>query len=441
MDLKRTMGLAAAVFVAFALVATAGATRGLQGSHHTQFHFKTAAAALKYLKAQGVNNRSVVVQRGLRNYAGPRCPGKAWHCTTARHVIQFATSAASTNTFSCTASSPATITPSPPNGCVIVQVNVSGNNTAKCVEQTAADGAQQNCNITQTNTSGTNNATVIQLITESLNQPGTQSQTGRQDASVQQQNGTGANNSLVTQTIVQAMATGGPLVSQSQDGRQNNTINQTAGSGNQLSTMSQAVLQRETSGSSRFDFAPFSATVLTGSQDQFGDGVGRVDQSSTGVSKAFNFQNMLQIESTPRNAAVTQNQNGPFRCCSSQGSNANDVFSIQQSKTQFASSSVPDGQTLDENGLLFTSGHGHISQFANQNGTTQSNSCDTTAGGCAAETAIVDGVPTTCSDNSSEPFCCIINCEEFAPAQQSSTSAPPSVTAQLVRAARMQYGK
>ena len=77
-------------------------------------------------------------------------------------------------------------------------------------------------------------------------------------------------------------------------------------------------------------------------------------------------------------------------------SNANDVFNLQQSKTQIASSWLPgDGQLLDENGVLVTSGHGHIGQFADQHGTTQPNNCDTTGGGCVAETAIVNGVITT----------------------------------------------
>jgi hypothetical protein len=435
-DLKRKLGLAATVFAAFALVATAGAARGPQTTHHRQIHFKTPAAAFKYLKAHGVDLRGVVVQRGLRNYAGPRCPGKAWHCTSARHVIQFATSSASVNTFSCSASSPATVTPTPPDSCVIVQVNTTGNNTAKCVEQTTADGAQQNCDITQTNTSGANSAAVIQLITETQGQ----SQTGRQDASVHQQNGTGANNSLVTQTIGQATSTGGPSVSQSQDARQNNTISQNAVSGAQVSTMSQAVAQKATAGRTGSDFAPFAAAVLTGSQDQFGDGVGHVDQNSTGVSKAFNFQNMLQVETAPKNATVTQNQTGPFRCCTTQGSSTNDVFTIQQSKTQFASSLAPgDGQLLDENGLLTTSGQGHIGQFANQNGTTQSNSCDVTNGSCAAETAIVDGVPQTCSQSGSEVFCCLVDCIGFTPAR--STASAPSVTAELTRAAQLRVRK
>jgi hypothetical protein len=84
------------------------------------------------------------------------------------------------------------------------------------------------------------------------------------------------------------------------------------------------------------------------------------------------------------------------------------VFVIEQAKGQFTTS-VAGNQFLDENGFLDTAGRGHISQFANQNGTTQSNSCDVNGGACAAETAIDNGDPATCSQSSDTvegtPFC------------------------------------
>src|SRR5205814_8191850 len=97
---------------------------------------------------------------------------------------------------------------------------------------------------------------------------------------------------------------------------------------------------------------------------------------------------------------VSQDQEGPFRCCTFQGSNPNDVFTIQQSKTQLTSSSNPD-QFLRQDGELDTTGHGHISQFANQNGTTQMNSCDVTNGGCEASQQCTNGGES----ESSSPFC------------------------------------
>jgi hypothetical protein len=426
-DLKRTIGLAAAVFVAFALVATAGAARGLQGSHHRQFHFKTPAAVLKYLRAQGVNVRGVVVQRGLHNYAGPNCPGKRWNCTKARRVIQFATTATASNSFVCSPTSAQQVGTASPNDCVIVQVApTSGDNNAKCVEQSSVASVTQNCSITQTNVGGgANNAVVIQLITQGGQTPG-----GKQNAHVTQQSETGSNNSALAQTILQTSYTGSSSVSQSQDGRQTNSIDQTStAGGSQLSAMSQIVVQKATAGSNS-GFTPFASASFTGSQTQFGDGQSDTNQSSTGVSKSFNFQNMLQTESAPRFSTVTQDQKGPFRCCSLQGTNAADVFNIQQSKTQFASSAAAS-QFEDENGFLDTSGHGHISQFANQNGTTQSNTCDVSDGECAGEIIGEEGTFATCTQSGSEVGCSlcppITGCPDFAPAR----SATEAVNASL----------
>ena len=50
-----------------------------------------------YLRSIGLDPRTVVVQTGKRNYAGPRCPGKRWTCTTATRVLQ----AGSDNAFQC----------------------------------------------------------------------------------------------------------------------------------------------------------------------------------------------------------------------------------------------------------------------------------------------------------------------------------------------------
>src|SRR4249920_1564667 len=48
----------------------------------------TNAGAARYLRSVGLDPRSVVIQRGTRNYAGPKCPGKKWTCTTSRRVLQ-----------------------------------------------------------------------------------------------------------------------------------------------------------------------------------------------------------------------------------------------------------------------------------------------------------------------------------------------------------------
>ena len=46
------------------------------------------AAVMKYLAKHGIDSKKIVIQRGARNYAGPRCPGKGWNCTTSKRVVQ-----------------------------------------------------------------------------------------------------------------------------------------------------------------------------------------------------------------------------------------------------------------------------------------------------------------------------------------------------------------
>jgi hypothetical protein len=385
------------------LIATAGAVPGPE-KPHSKLNFTSTAAVLKFLKSHGVNTQGIVVQRGVRNYAGARCPGKKWNCTRAHRVIQFATLA---STFQCSPSYPTGGSSTPPDSCVVVQVNTTGDNSAKCVEETSADGAQQNCDITQTNVSGKNDAVVFQLIHES----GLQHQTGRQDASVKQDNCSGSNNSAVAQTILQTTSTTGPVVNQDQQARQSNHISQNHPplcGGTNFSVMSHAVVQKAAAGSGGEDasssFAPFAVAAFTGSQNQFGDGHASVNQTSTGVSKSYNFQNMLQIEQAP--PGVTQKQVGPYRCCSLQQSNPNDFFYLEQGKKQFRSAPVAN-QTIFEDGFLETTGHGHIDQFAQQNNATKSNACDVNNGACVAQTAGVNGVITKCSDNVNTEACSI----------------------------------
>ncbi len=391
MRLRMLIGLTVVVTAAVVLIAIAGATPTPTGKQ--RLHFRSTAAVLKYLKSKGVNVRVYVIQRGSHNYAGPACPGKRWNCTRATHVIQFASTATASNNYSCSAASCSTIQVAPPGG----------NNNAKCYQ--VSSGVDQSCSITQTNTNvsapNDNNATWFQLISQGSNQ----SQTAKQHVDVTQTNGTGKNTAVGSQVIAQSTSTHAIVVNQAQDGRQETEVNQNSGTGNQLSIWSQAVGQKAKASSDNdwHAYSP-STTTASGTQNQYGDGSGSVDQSSAGVSKSFSFQNMGQSEQAP--TGVTQTQVGPFKCCSLQQSNPNDEFQIQQSKFQFANANtLARSQFLDMIGNLDTSGHGHISQFGNQNGTTQSTSCDVNAGSCSAATSISDGVPSTCSttDGSCNP--------------------------------------
>src|SRR5438105_6399912 len=80
----------------------------------------------------------VVRQVGLRNYAGPNCPGKGWNCSTSTRVLQVATAGGS-NTANCTTN---------PTPCSITQTG-AGTNTARCTQSSIFPMAVQSCTITQ----------------------------------------------------------------------------------------------------------------------------------------------------------------------------------------------------------------------------------------------------------------------------------------------------
>jgi hypothetical protein len=220
----------------------------------------TRAGAIRYLRAVGLDPRHVVIQQGRKNYAGPKCPGSGWTCTKSRRVLQIGTA----NLYSC---SPAT-TSSPPNSCVIMQNNGSGNGTATCTETSA--GPTQSCSITQTSSAGGSNTAYVTQILGQAALGNTVTQNATQNAIVTQTSVDGANNATVNQAVGQAAGQGSSLsdqdpndsddftpptsspITQTQDAHQNAYVNQKAtGSGANTSSINQGQLQVE-----RADHAP-----------------------------------------------------------------------------------------------------------------------------------------------------------------------------------------
>jgi hypothetical protein len=113
-------------------------------------NLSTRAGAVRYLHAIGINPRGVVIQRGLRNYAGVNCPGAGWTCTSTVHpVIQIA-GVGGKNTFLCSSAR-----------CAVVQVApaAANPNKASCVRIT---GLGASCTINQSSASANNVAAVYE---------------------------------------------------------------------------------------------------------------------------------------------------------------------------------------------------------------------------------------------------------------------------------------
>jgi hypothetical protein len=151
--------------------------------------FSTVAGARAYFRSIGVNPRGVVIQRGGRNYAGPKCPGAGWTCTRATHPVVQIAAAGGRNMFVCTTAR-----------CAVVQltgrraatsgrslaVSAPRKNRAVCIKTT---GLTQSCSISQSSATASNTAVVY----ENAGKASGLTQTASYSASITQQ-ATGSSN-------------------------------------------------------------------------------------------------------------------------------------------------------------------------------------------------------------------------------------------------------
>jgi hypothetical protein len=234
------------------VLAGASAAAGPRAGHPTVAKSNFRAAAV-----------GVVKQVGLRNYAGPNCPGKGWNCTSAKRVLQIS-AAGGENVAQCTNTTPVVTTGG--QSCSISQLGgPTATNYAKCYERTkAVPAAVQECTIVQTGASNT--AIVDQLIVQTQGS----TQKGSQTASVTQgsvaSGSSVLNSSSVSQDVKQNTAGSGAAVEdnaeepnlaasggpQAQDAFQSATVTQyAAGSGKNDSQVDQSEWQKAHGGSSQ----------------------------------------------------------------------------------------------------------------------------------------------------------------------------------------------
>jgi len=152
-NIKRLIGFGGAVVAAVALISSAGASTAASPITK-KIDLSTRGAVAKYLRSIHVDPKRVVIQRGLRNYAGSSCPGAGWTCTSTSHPVVQVASTAGRNVFQCASSS-----------CAVVQTSVTAlaTNTAKCIK---TNGISQSCSITQTSATANNEAIVVQTATK-----------------------------------------------------------------------------------------------------------------------------------------------------------------------------------------------------------------------------------------------------------------------------------
>jgi hypothetical protein len=350
MRARSTVALCWAATTAAVLIASAGA--GTTGAAAPSVELSSRASIVNYLRTIGVDPAGVVIQRGMRNYAGPSCPGRGWNCTRAARVVQVAQRAGG-NKFECSGSSEGE------NDCFVVQESPAGN-TARCTEQADDDTpVTQTCTISQMSVVGDNHAFVEQVIKQNEGSD----QEGSQNASVTQTSGSGNNGSHVSQTIEQMAKDTSLVVTQSQHGRQRAAVDQSSATGMQDSHLRQSTDQDAN-----------ASHAMGGTQNMFSDLFATVDQESAGISRNHNRQDEDQHASAPTGSAVSQTLIGPIYCCSNQGTDPRDRFDIDQSSTQRSTS---PSAVLGNSVLAFceTTGICDVRQIVNQNGDRTNQTC------------------------------------------------------------------
>jgi hypothetical protein len=164
MRAKVLWSLVGATIAAVALVSASGAAT-TKTQKVTRLDVSTRAAVVHYLRSIHVNPKGALIQRGTLNYAGARCPGKAWMCASTHHTVVQIARRGGQNRFVCRSAR-----------CVVVQLAgashgtfitgrhlasttaASKGNTATCIKTT---GLTQSCSINQSG-AGPNTAIVYE---------------------------------------------------------------------------------------------------------------------------------------------------------------------------------------------------------------------------------------------------------------------------------------
>jgi hypothetical protein len=356
----------------------------------------------------GVSAHKLVVQRGRRNYAGPRCPGRGWNCTRAKQVVQFA-SAGGTNAFVCSGSS------APGDSCIVIQTSAKSQNTATCTEQPSSYGtpASQSCVILQSSQTGKNVATVTQQLTQPGPGGANTSQAAAQDAKVYQCNTSGPNVANVSQSASQSLDAGSETaVAQGQQSGQSFLIQQGGPANGGLAcptaispsnpppfgtTCPTMTGSNSASATQSLAQSATASSASSGSQSQRADLGGHVNQCSNSNSAYTVSQTERQTLSAP--AGILQTQIGPLTCCSFQGTNPSDTCTVSQNTNQQGNGDASQSESITS--TAGTSGTCSADRSATQNGTTNTSSVSgsqlNSALLCLNGTCGTQPVPTTLS--------------------------------------------
>jgi hypothetical protein len=357
--------------------ATANTTAARRASLLRHANLQTVAGVQRYLRAIGVDPTGVVVQRGVRNYAGPSCPGAGWACTsTARPVVQIARGGGN-NTFVCTSGS-----------CAVVQTTggvrgsrarsltaaAAADNVAKCIKTI---GLSQSCTISQSSSSANNVAIVVQAA----NKTSGLTQAASYSAQIMQR-ATGASNSNTTCLFQNVNIDGstvakrGTPVSVTLNAHQSASITQDAHGSNVPNGGNNTVEKAFTTGSCDASNPLSQTQTLTSTAT----GSGSITQNQNAADTGPNLS--LDIE---------QNQSAGF--LNDAGTSGANTAPFTQTSTLTSIAATPAGpvtqtQSSPSGGIL-----AKVNQFSHGLSTANATQTET-----QCEDAEVPGGPLTCPD-------------------------------------------
>ncbi len=336
----QTVLASAVVAVTLAVGAGAAQTGG------TRIDLSTDEAVAAYLASRGIDPATVVVQRGLKNYAGPSCPGAGWNCTTETRVVQVAANGGETR-FECEPEGepdPYPLVEGADVECFVVADAEGGNAHGRCVEKvTDSPEALLYCDMTL---SGENTfAHVDQSVV--------QRRGSHQDAEVVArvtQNATSGNHLQLKQNVAQStnelvssvISSGAASLlpegpAQQQLGRLRSEVQMNAGKTN-VTHFFQNLDQRAGTGGAAVD----DDLIREQSGDHFGD----VDQTISSGDSANKFHAHQSERQTMTGGGRKDQLGGEFCCVSQVGGDPNqNELAIHQDKFQKCEEPRPEPET------------------------------------------------------------------------------------------------
>ena len=347
----KVLSLLAAILAATALASASGAGTA-RSTRFAQTDLSSRSAVIHYLRSIHVRTAGVVIQRGLRNYAGAHCPGKGWSCTSTTHPVVQVARFGGVNRFRCGTAS-----------CAVVQVATSAasTNTAKCIKISILS---QSCTINQSSSSGNNVAIVYQTAVGAI----ARTQTALVSASITQ-TATGASNTNTACVSQNVLLDGSTVALQpvtvSLEAHQTVTVTQDSSSGGNFAQSSATALGTCNTGH------PLTQSQLLNS---IAGGSGAVTQNENASNGGANMT--IDIE---------QNQSPGFKCtgpttCPSSGPNGAN-FSQTNTLTAVANSkNGPISQTQSSvNGGLLGTINQDSSDVSTANATQKETQCEDAA--------------------------------------------------------------